>query len=450
MDLFSSARETQRRKEAPLATRMRPEELDEFVGQQEIIGPNRLLRRAIEADRLTSMIFFGPPGTGKTTLAFLIAKYTKAQFETINAVSAGVAEVRKIIKEAKERYSLYQQKTVVFIDEIHRFNKGQQDALLPAVEDGTIILIGATTENPYYEVNSPLLSRSRVFRLLPLNEEEMKMVITRALTDREKGLGDYQVILEPEALDHLIRVAEGDARMALNGLELAVLTTEPSADGKRHITSEIIEDSVQQRVIRYDKVGENHYDTISAFIKSIRGSDPDAALFYLAKMLKAGEDPKFIVRRMIVHAAEDIGNADPQALLIAVAAAQALEMVGLPEARIPMAQAVIYLATAPKSNASCQAINQAISDVEKIGQGSIPMHLRDAAHPGSQQMGYGRGYLYPHDFPGHYIKQEYLPAELRGRKFYHPTEEGYEKEIKARLEKWKADDKYSLTNKFPT
>lgn len=440
MDLFSSAGTEQRKKEAPLATRMRPESFDEFVGQQEIIGPNRLLRRAIEADRLTSMILFGPPGTGKTTLAFLIAKYTKAHFELLNAVSSGVVEVRKVIKEAQERSVLYQQKTVVFIDEIHRFNKGQQDALLPAVENGTIILIGATTENPYYEVNAPLLSRSRVFRLLPLPAAQIEVLIERALTDRERGLGDYHAILSPEAMEHLIRVAEGDARTALNGLELAVLTTEPAVDGKRHITTEIIADSVQQRLLRYDKSGENHYDTISAFIKSIRGSAPDAALFYLAKMLKAGEDPKFIVRRMIVHAAEDIGNADPHALLMAVAAAQALEMVGLPAAKIPMAQAVIYLATAPKSNTVTQAINQAMADVEEIGQGSVPLHLRDASHRGSQQMGYGEGYLYPHDFPGHYVKQEYLPAELRGKQYYFPSEQGYEKALKARLEKWKAEN----------
>ncbi|HHT05549.1 MAG TPA: replication-associated recombination protein A [Hydrogenispora sp.] len=440
MDLFSAARENQRKKEAPLATRMRPERFEDFVGQQEIVGPNRLLRRAIEADRLTSMIFYGPPGTGKTTLAFLIAKYTKAHFETVNAVSTGVAELRKLIKEAEERYTLHGKRTIVFIDEIHRFNKGQQDALLPAVEDGTIILLGATTENPYYEVNTPLLSRSRIFRLRSLTDDELKQVIDRALQDREKGLGDLRVELEPAALEHLVRVAEGDARLALNGLELAALTTEPGADGRRLLTEEIIADSVQQKVIRYDKQGDNHYDTISAFIKSIRGSDPDAALFYLAKMLKAGEDPKFIARRMIVHAAEDIGNADPQGLVVAVAAAQAVEMVGLPEARIPMAQAAVYLATAPKSNACYQGIDRALADVDAVSQGTIPMHLRDASHPGSRQLGHGQGYLYPHDFPGHYVRQEYLPAELKGRRYYEPTTEGYEQEIKTRLEKWRVGE----------
>ena len=437
MDLFSAAGEAKRKKEAPLATRMRPETFEEFVGQQEIVGPKKLLRRAIEADRLTSMIFYGPPGTGKTTLAFLIAKYTKAHFETVNAVSTGVAELRKLISEAKERLALHGQRTVVFIDEIHRFNKGQQDALLPAVEDGTIILLGATTENPYYEVNTPLLSRARIFRLRPLTDDEIKTVIDRALRDREKGLGDLQVVLTPAALEHLVRVAEGDARLALNGLELAALTTEPAADGKRYLTEEIIAESVQQKVIRYDKDGDNHYDTISAFIKSIRGSDPDAALFYLARMVKAGEDPKFIARRMVILAAEDIGNADPRALLVAVAAAQAVEMVGLPEGRIPLAQAAVYLATAPKSNACYLGIDQAMADVETVSQGTIPLHLRDASHPGSRQLGHGQGYLYPHDFPGHYVAQEYLPPELKGRRYYRPTAEGYEREIQSRLERWR-------------
>jgi len=434
MDLFSAADENLRQKEAPLAARMRPEKLEEFFGQEEIIGPGKLLRRSIQADRLSSMILFGPAGTGKTTLALLVAKYTKAHFEKVNAVTSGVAEVRRLIKEAKERRTFHRQKTVVFIDEIHRFNKGQQDALLPAVEDGTILLIGATTENPYYEVNSPLLSRSRIFRLKPLDQGDMKGIIERALKDKEKGLGEYQVDISSEAVDHLINVADGDARTALNGLEVAVLSTEPAADGVRRITPEIIEESVQERIIRYDKTGEGHYHTISAFIKSIRGSDPDAAVHYLAKMLSAGEDPRFIARRMIVHAAEDIGMADSKALMIAVSAAQALEMVGLPEARIPLAEAAIYLATAPKSNSVCKAIDGAMQDIQRLEQGSIPLHLCDASHPGSTKLGYGKGYKYPHDYPGHYVDQQYLPAELEGKRYYLPEELGYEKEVKKRME----------------
>src|SRR5690554_342216 len=434
MDLFSAADENLRQKEASLAARMRPEKLEEFFGQEEIIGPGKLLRRSIQADRLSSMILFGPAGTGKTTLALLVAKYTKAHFEKVNAVTSGVAEVRRLIKEAKERRTFHRQKTVVFIDEIHRFNKGQQDALLPAVEDGTILLIGATTENPYYEVNSPLLSRSRIFRLKPLDQGDMKGIIERALKDKEKGLGEYQVDISSEAVDHLINVADGDARTALNGLEVAVLSTEPAADGVRRITPEIIEESVQERIIRYDKTGEGHYHTISAFIKSIRGSDPDAAVHYLAKMLSAGEDPRFIARRMIVHAAEDIGMADSKALMIAVSAAQALEMVGLPEARIPLAEVAIYLATAPKSNSVCKAIDGAMQDIQRLEQGSIPLHLCDASHPGSTKLGYGKGYKYPHDYPGHYVDQQYLPAELEGKRYYLPEELGYEKEVKKRME----------------
>lgn len=434
MDLFTAASNRSRAQEAPLAARMRPRTLEEFVGQKEIIGAGRLLRRSIEADRLGSMILFGPPGTGKTTLALLISEYTKAHFEKVNAVTSGVAEIRRLIGEAGERWSLYQQKTVVFIDEIHRFNKSQQDALLPAVEDGTILLIGATTENPYYEVNSPLLSRSRIFCLSPLAPDEIRLLVKRALSDQERGLGAYNVDLSAEALDHLVSVADGDARVALNGLELAVLSTEPSADGKVYITTEIIEDSMQQRMVRYDKDGDEHYHTISAFIKAIRGSDPDAAVYYLARMLNAGEDPKFIARRMIVHAAEDIGMADPRALQMAVAAAQALEIVGLPEARIPMTEAVIYLATAPKSNAVVLAISEAMADAKNQGQDLIPMHLRDASHPGSRQIGYGRGYLYPHDFPEHYVSQEYLPESLKGKVYYSPSEQGYEQTVKERME----------------
>lgn len=440
MDLFSAAGECLRQKEAPLAARMRPESLEDFFGQEEIVGPGRLLRRSIQADRLSSMIFYGPAGTGKTTLALLVAKYTKAHFEKVNAVTSGVSEVRRIIHEAKERRNYHQQKTVVFIDEIHRFNKSQQDALLPAVEDGTILLIGATTENPYYEVNSPLLSRSRVFRLTPLTKEDMRKIIKRALADQEKGLGEYRVDLAPEALDHLLRVADGDARAALNGLEVAVLSTEPGVDGVRSITPEIIEESMQQRILRYDKNGEGHYDTISAFIKSIRGSDPDAAVFYLARMIAAGEDPRFIARRMVVHAAEDIGMADPRALQVAVSAAQALEMVGLPEARIPLTEAAIYLATAPKSNSVVVAIDEAMEDVRDLEQGGIPLHLRDASHPGSKKIGYGVGYKYPHDYPGHYVRQQYLPDEVKERKYYSAGDLGYEAEVKKRMAYLKKDN----------
>lgn len=434
MDLFRAAGERQKKKEAPLADRMRPKTLAEFTGQDEILGPGKLLRRSIEADRLGSMILFGPPGTGKTSLALLIAEHTQARFERLNAVTSGVAEVRKLIREAEERLALYRQKTVVFLDEIHRFNKAQQDALLPAVEDGTILLIGATTENPYYELNAPLLSRCRLFRLSTLQKEEIQAIIERALADRENGLGEYRVELSDGAMEHLLEVAGGDARTALNGLELAVLSTEPSAEGIRYITPEIIEDSVQQKIIRYDKNGDEHYNTISAFIKSLRGSDPDAALFYLARMLAAGEDPRFIARRMIIAAAEDVGNADPRALTVAVTAAQALEMIGLPEGRIPLAQAAVYLATAPKSNAVYLGIDRALDDVKNKETGDIPPHLRDAAHPGVKALGHGKGYLYPHDFPGHYVRQQYLPDQLRGEVYYQPGELGYEKEIRKRME----------------
>jgi putative ATPase len=439
MDLFSSSAETNLQKEAPLAARMRPRNLEEFVGQDEIIGPGRLLRRAIEADRLRSMIFYGPPGTGKTTLARIIANTTSAVFESINAVTAGVADIRRLIAEARERYQLYQRKTILFIDEIHRFNKSQQDALLPAVEDGTILLIGATTENPLYEVNSPLVSRSMIFRFTALTKEALKKIIANALSDRERGLFDCQVELDQPALDFLINKADGDARIALNALELAALTTKSDPDsGKIFLTLDILADCIQQRPIVYDRDGQNHYDTISAFIKSMRGSDPDAAVYYLARMLSAGEDPKFIARRMIIHAAEDVGNADPQALLIAVAAAQALEMIGLPEAQIPMAQAAIYIATAPKSNASCQAIHQAMADVENMENQIVPAHLRDSSHPGASRLGDGVGYLYPHNYPEGIVKQDYLPANLLSKYYYQPTDRGYEKEIRAYLERVKS------------
>ena len=438
MDLFSAAAEAQRQREAPLAARMRPRSLEEFLGQTEVVGEGRLLRRSIQADRLTSMIFYGPPGTGKTTLAMIIAGTTRSHFATLNAVTSGVPDIRRVIAEAKERYDLQQQRTVLFIDEIHRFNKAQQDALLPAVEDGTVLLIGATTENPYYEVNAPLLSRCRIFRLRSLGEEEIKTLIQRALADEERGLGHYRAELTPEALDHLVYTAGGDARAALNGLELAVLTTEPGPDGIRCIDLATVEESMQQRAFLYDKDGQAHYDTISAFIKSMRGSDPQAAVYYLARMLEAGEDPRFIARRIVVHAAEDVGNADPQALLVATAAAQAVELVGLPEAKIPLAQAVIYIATAPKSNASCVAIHAATTDALNEKLGEIPAHLRDASHPGSRQLGNGQGYLYPHDYPGSYVVQQYLPDHLAGKVYYTPTDQGYEAEIKRRMQRWAA------------
>lgn len=438
MDLFSSGAEANLQKEAPLAARMRPRNLDEFVGQDEIVGPGRLLRRAIEADRLRSMIFYGPPGTGKTTLARIIANTTSAFFESINAVTAGVADIRRIITEARERFQFYQRKTILFIDEIHRFNKSQQDALLPAVEDGTVLLIGATTENPLYEVNSPLVSRCMIFRFHALQSDALKRIVNQALSDRERGLADYRVELDEAALEFLVNKADGDARIALNALELAVLTTKPDPEtGKIHLTLEILADCIQQRPIVYDRDGQGHYDTISAFIKSMRGSDPDAAVYYLARMLKAGEDPKFIARRMIIHAAEDVGNADPRALLVAVAAAQALEMVGLPEAQIPMAQAAIYIATAPKSNACCSAIHQAMADVENLENRIVPAHLRDSSHPGAARLGDGVGYLYPHDYPEGIVKQDYLPANLLGKNYYQPTDRGYEGEIRSYLQRVK-------------
>jgi putative ATPase len=442
MDLFSNSAEQSRQKEAPLAARMRPRNMNEFVGQEEIVGEGRLLRRAIESDRLNSMIFYGPPGTGKTTLAEIIAKTTRSHFERLNAVTAGVADIRRVIAEAKERYDFYQQKTILFVDEIHRFNKSQQDALLPAVEEGTILMIGATTENPLYEVNSPLVSRSMIFRMAPLTADHLKQIILGALKDGERGLADYHVELEPDALEHLVNLANGDARIVLNALELATLTTPPDpATGVRNLTVAVISDCVQKRPLVYDKNGQAHYDTISAFIKSMRGSDPDAAVYYMARMLTAGEDPKFIARRMIIHAAEDVGNADPQALLVATAAAQALEMVGLPEAQIPMAQAAIYIATAPKSNASCQAIHQAMADVQSFENQLVPVHLRDSSHiQAGKKLGDGVGYLYPHDYADGYIPQDYLPPNIKGKRYYRPTDRGYEGKIREYLKKTKGLD----------
>jgi putative ATPase len=437
MDLFSASNKMV---EAPLAVRMRPRNLDELIGQEEIVGEGRLLRRAIEADRLSSLIFYGPPGTGKTTLAEIIARTTKAGFERINAVTAGVAEIRKVLAEARERSDYYGRKTILFVDEIHRFNKGQQDALLPAVEAGTVILIGATTENPLYEVNAPLVSRSMLFRLRSLTAAELKIIVGQALSDVERGLADYRVTIDPDALDHLVNMANGDARMTLNALELAALTTRPDPDtGERRLTMAVIVDCIQKRPVVYDKGGQAHYDTISAFIKSMRGSDPDAAVYYLARMLTAGEDPKFIARRMMIHAAEDVGNADPRALLLTVAAAQAVEMVGLPEAQIIMAEAAIYIATAPKSNASCVAIHEAMAAVQELENQAVPAHLRDSSHSGAARLGDGVGYLYPHDYSGGYVGQQYLPENLRGKHYYRPTDYGYEAVITEYLARIRTD-----------
>jgi len=433
MDLFSGI---DNKREKPLADRMRPRDLEEFVGQEKIVGPGRLLRRSIEADKITSLIFYGPPGTGKTTLAYIIARTTKSDFQQINAVTSGVKEIREIIRVAAEKKKFYQKKTILFIDEIHRFNKSQQDALLPAVEKGTVILIGATTENPYFEVNPPLVSRSRIFALEALNEDHIKKIIKDAIKDKERGLGVDNVDISEDALSHLARVAQGDARSALNALELAVLTT-PKKEGKIKIDLEVAEESIQKKAIVYDKDGDNHYDTISAYIKSIRGSDPDAALYWLAKMLYAGEDPKFICRRLIIHAAEDIGLADPQALQIAVATAHAVERVGLPEGRIPLAEATVYLATAPKSNAVYKAISAAQEKLAGDRVRNVPVHLKDASYKGAEKLGHGKGYKYPHDYPGAHVKQDYLPPGLEGNRFYYPTEMGLEKEIKERLETWK-------------
>lgn len=430
MNLFDYGQEQEKENTAPLAARMRPRTLDEIVGQSHILGHGKLLRRSIEADQLSSILLYGPPGTGKTTLAKVIANTTQARFEQLNAVIAGVAEIRRITRDAKEQLGMYNLRTLLFIDEIHRFNKSQQDALLPFVEDGTIILIGATTENPSFEVNSALLSRSRLFQLYPLTEENLKSLARRALTDEERGLGNFRTQVEEEALDHIVRAAGGDARNMLNALELAVTTTSPEENGIRRITPEVAEESIQRKIVRYDKGGDNHYDTISAFIKSMRGSDPDAALYYLAKMIHAGEDPRFIARRVFIHAAEDVGMADPRALLIASAAAQAVEHIGLPEAQIPLAEAVIYIATAPKSNAVYQGIAQAMDAVKQEVRGEVPPHLRDTHFKGAKAQGRGVGYLYPHNFPRGYVDQQYLPDEHTGKTFYHPTDIGYEKKLK--------------------
>ena len=433
MDLFDYARQKNSRKEAPLAGRMRPKTLDEVVGQEHIIGKDKLLYRAIQADKLSSIIFYGPPGTGKTTLARVIAQTTQANFVQMNATTSGKKEMQEAVKEAKEALGMFQKKTILFIDEIHRFNKAQQDFLLPFVEDGTIILIGATTENPYFEVNQALISRSNVFELKSLEPEDIKKLLVRAVTDDEKGMGIYRAKITDEALDFLADMAEGDARSALNAVELGILTTEPGEDGEIVIDINVAQECIQKRVMRYDKGGDNHYDIISAFIKSMRGSDPDAAVYYLARMIDAGESVTFISRRIMICASEDVGNADPQALQVAVAASQAVERIGLPEARIILAQAVTYVAGAPKSNAAYMAVDQALEAVRKRKNGMVPNHLRDSHYKGASKLGRGIGYQYAHNFPGHYVKQQYLPDELLGTVFYEPTENGYEKNIKKYL-----------------
>ena len=428
MDLFDYMKEQTLENESPLASRMRPRTLEEVAGQEHIIGKDKLLYRAIKADKLGSVIFYGPPGTGKTTLAKVIANTTSSRFQQINATVAGKKDMEEVVKEAQQHLGMYGKKTILFVDEIHRFNKGQQDYLLPFVEDGTLILIGATTENPYFEVNGALISRSIVFELKPLKKEDICKLLERAATDTERGMGSYGAVLEDEAKEFLADISGGDARAALNALELGVLTTEKSEDGKIHIDLETASQCIQKRVVRYDKTGDNHYDTISAFIKSMRGSDPDAAVFYLAKMLYAGEDIKFIARSIMICAAEDVGNADPQALQVAVAAAQAVERLGMPEARIPLAQAVTYVASAPKSNAAYLAVDEAMEAVRSV-KTTVPVHLQDSHYKGAAKMGHGIGYQYAHDYPNHYVKQQYLPSELGGRVFYRPTDNGYEQEI---------------------
>ena len=436
MDLFDYMRETTKEKESPLASRLRPTTLDEVVGQQHIIGKDKLLYRAIKADKLSSVIFYGPPGTGKTTLAKVIANTTSAEFTQINATVAGKKDMEEVVNKAKELKGMYQKRTILFIDEIHRFNKGQQDYLLPFVEDGTIILIGATTENPYFEVNGALLSRSSVFELCPLSQEEVETLILRAVQDEKKGMGSYHAVIEEDALHFLADLAGGDARSALNAVELGVLTTPRSEDGMIHITLDVASECIQKRVVRYDKTGDNHYDTISAFIKSMRGSDPDAAVYYLAKMLYAGEDIKFIARRIMICASEDVGNADPMALNVAVSAAQAVERIGMPEAQIILSQAVLYVATAPKSNSACNAVFAAMDNVKKY-KTTVPVHLQDAHYKGSAKLGHGIGYKYAHDYPNHYVKQQYLPDEIKDAVFYEASDNGYEQTIKEHMKRIK-------------
>ena len=437
MDLFDYMREQKMEGESPLASRLRPTVLEEVVGQRHIIGEDKLLYRAIKADKLGSVIFYGPPGTGKTTLAKVIANSTKAEFTQLNATVAGKKDMEEIVHQAKDRMGMYGKKTILFVDEIHRFNKGQQDYLLPFVEDGTLILIGATTENPYFEVNGALISRSLIFELKPLEKEDIKILLKRAVYDTTKGMGSFGAEIEEDALEFLADISGGDARNALNAIELAILTTKRGEDGKIRITLDVASECIQKRVVRYDKTGDNHYDTISAFIKSMRGSDPDAAVYYLAKMLYAGEDVKFIARRIMICASEDVGNADPMALTVAVSAAQAVERIGMPESQIILSQAASYVACAPKSNAACNAIFAAMDSVRSV-KTTVPVHLQDAHYKGSANLGHGIGYKYAHDYPNHYVEQQYLPDEIRDAKFYVPSDNGYEKTIKEYFERIKS------------
>lgn len=439
MDLFDYMREEQMKKEAPLAARLRPTSLDEVVGQEHILAKDKLLYRAIKADKLSSVIFYGPPGTGKTTLAKVIANTTKAEFRQLNATTSGKKDMEAVVEESKQTLGMYGRGTILFIDEIHRFNKGQQDYLLPFVEDGTIVLIGATTENPYFEVNTALLSRSAIFELHPLSKDNIRELLRRAVYDTEKGMGSFNGEIEEEALEFLADMANGDARKAINAIELGLLTTEKSADGKIHIGMAEAQECIQRRAVNYDRDGDSHYDTISAFIKSLRGSDPDAAVYYLARMLYAGEDIRFISRRLMISASEDVGNADPMALVVASSAAQAAERVGMPEAQIILAQAVTYVASAPKSNAANAAIERANSVMGQARTFPIPVHLQDAHYKGAAKLGHGDGYLYPHDFPNHYVEQQYLPEELAEIKFYEPTQMGYEKQIGEHLKRLRGE-----------
>ena len=433
MDIFEYMRSNNMEKESPLAARLRPTSLEEVVGQQHIIGKDKLLYRAIKADKISSIIFYGPPGTGKTTLAKVIANTTSAEFKQINATVSGKKDMEEVVDAAKKLQGMYGKKTILFIDEIHRFNKGQQDYLLPFVEDGTLVLIGATTENPYFEVNGALISRSIVFELKPLEKEDIKELIQRAIYDKDKGMGAYEAVIDADAMEFLADLSGGDARHALNAIELGIMTTERAEDGKIHITTEVASECIQKRVMRYDKTGDNHYDTISAFIKSMRGSDPDAAVYYLARMLYAGESVTFIARRIMICASEDVGNADPVALQVAVAAAQAVERIGMPESQIILSQAVSYVATAPKSNAACVGVEKAMEVVKQTGNLKIPAHLQDAHYKGAAKLGHGTGYKYAHDYPNDYVKQQYLPYELNGQEFYSPKGNGYEHKIRAHM-----------------